>query len=60
MFDVDEELDHDGQVNFVLVWGDGSLDELQILIDHYRRLGFDRVWHGDQNSTLCIQKTKEK
>lgn len=56
MFDVQEELDQDGNPHFVYIWGDGSLEELQILIKNYKELGFNKVWHGEQNSTLCIQR----
>ena len=60
MFEVDEELDELGQPDFVAVWESGTLEELQEIIDHYKKLGFNKVWHGHDNSTLCIQKVKEK
>jgi hypothetical protein len=57
--DLDETLDVNYQPCFVTVWGDGTLDELQEIIDHYRSLGFNKVWHGHENSTLCIEKSEK-
>lgn len=54
MFEVEEVDD-----SFVYVWDSGSLDELQAIIDHYRELGFNKVWYGYDNSTLCLQKIEE-
>lgn len=45
---------------FVYVWVDGTLDELLAIVDEYRALGFNKVWHGFENSTLCIQKTEKE
>ena len=46
--------------DFVYVWGEGTLDELQQIIDEYRKLGFNKVWPGYENSTLCMQKMREE
>lgn len=48
MLEVDEE------ENCVFVWGDGSIDELLVIIKEYKDQGFNKVLHGDQNSTLCL------
>ena len=45
--------------DFVYVWGDGTLEDLIAIIQKYKELGFNQVWHGYDNSTLCIQKIKD-
>lgn len=45
--------------DFVYVWGDGTLEDLIAIIRKYEGLGFNKVWHGHENSTLCIQKIEE-
>lgn len=59
MMDIEEELGDDSKPEFVFLRGNGTVDELQWIIDHYKKLGFNRVWHGHENSTLCIQKIKD-
>lgn len=59
--EIKEELDSNGKfADWVTMFGDCTLDELQEVIDHYRKLGFNKVWHGNENSTLCIQRMKDE
>lgn len=41
---------------YVLVWGDLPLDEMLKILERYKKKGFNWVWTGSDNSTICIAK----
>lgn len=52
----EEELDEKGDPNFAILWGDCTLPQAIAFLEHYRRLGFNEVCVGQENSTLCVSR----
>jgi hypothetical protein len=43
----------------VIVFGSGDLEDLLKIIHAYKDKGFNFVWYGEDNSTLCLGKVEE-